>query len=245
MRTRFGPSNWNRVVIDVCTQRDFLDAGAIVQVANRAPLLANLRDLFRWIKSNRVPVVSMVESHRPEELVNGFPLHCIDGDEGQEKLSFSLLKPRVAIEADNYLSLPPNLLEGYRQLLFRKRTREVLGNPKADRFLTQLAAEEFIIVGVGLERSIKSLALSLRARHKPLVTVVSDACGYWSVGDAELARRKLAAKNIRLISTVDLIVPPPTLPAPRPAPARRSVRRSHHPARPLRKRGSRPDAARR
>jgi len=59
-----------------------------------------------------------------------------------------------------------------------------LSNPKADRFLTHWRPEEYIIVGVGLERAIRGLALGLLARHKT-VTVVTDACGYWSSGDAD------------------------------------------------------------
>src|SRR5687767_11557448 len=155
MGVRFRSIKWDRVLIDLCTQRDFLDSGAILQVANREKLLHSLKDVFRWAKNTDLPVVSFVESHQPQEPLNGFPLHCIDGSNGQEKLPFTLLNPWGMVETDNYLSLPPDLDENYRQLIFRKRTRDVLSNPKADRFLTQLEASDIIIFGVGLERAIK------------------------------------------------------------------------------------------
>jgi len=199
---------WDRVLIDVCTLRDYLDPGAILQVANLDELITHLGQVFRWALEQRIGVVSSIESHRASEPLNGWPLHCIDGTPGQSKPDFTLLKPAAMVETDNYLSLPPDLRKDYRQLIFRKRSRDVLGNPKADRFLTQLRLDEYIIVGVGVERAIKSLALGLLARHKA-VAVVTDACGHWSGADAELAFRQLAAKGARLTTAAELTAPPP------------------------------------
>lgn len=219
--------NWSRVLLDICTQRDYLDAGGIVQVANLDTLVPNLKKIFSWARSARLSAVSSVESHRRSEPLKGFPLHCIDDTRGQEKVDYSLIRPFLLIEADNYLSLPPDLRQNYRQLIFRKRGRDVLTNPKADRFLTQLDCDEFIILGVGLERTIRSLALGLLARHKP-VTVVSDACGYWSAADADLALRQMSAKTIKLVTTEELTATPVAEPV-RARTTRRNVRNRHHP----------------
>lgn len=204
-------TNWSRVLIDVCTQRDFLNQGAILGVADRETLIPRLRAVMEWAAEGQLAVVSVIESHRPTEPIHDAPLHCIDGTQGQRKLGFTLLEPRILIETDNYLSLPPDLHERYRQLIFRKRTRDILGNPKADRFLTQLKAEEVIVMGVGLERAIKALALGLLARHHH-VTVVSDACGYWSQADADLALRQLGAKGVTLLTAAELTATPATPP---------------------------------
>ncbi|HPD28420.1 MAG TPA: isochorismatase family protein [Phycisphaerae bacterium] len=222
---------WNRVLLDVCTQRDFLTPGCVLQVANLDSLIANLQRVFGWVRSNGIAVVSLVESHRPTEPMREFPLHCIDNTPGQEKLPFTLLSPRTLVETDNYLSLPPDLQANNRQLIFRKRTRDILSNPKADRFLTSWQPEEYIIVGVGLERAIRGLALGLLARHKT-VTVVTDACGCWSPADAELVIRQLGAKDIRL-TTVEELTRPPVVVAKRTLLRLRRSRR-HHPV------GSRP-----
>ncbi|MHC4673341.1 MAG: cysteine hydrolase family protein [Planctomycetota bacterium] len=209
MGAEFKAENWTkRILIDICTQHDFLDAGAILQVANRETLIPILKEVFQWARTAQVPIVSSVESHRAAEPVNGFPLHCIDGTEGQKKLDFTLLEPWAAVETDNYLSLPPDLRKNYRQLIFRKRTREVLSNPKADRFLTQLNAKQFIIFGVGLERTIRSLALGLMARKKN-VAVISNACGSWSPAEADLAIRQLATKGIRPLTVEELTTQQP------------------------------------
>lgn len=220
---------WSRVLVDVCVQRDFLDTGAILQVSNHEGLVDNLRQVFNWVKLNNIGVVSSVESHRPTEMPKGFPLHCIDDTPGQRKPTFALLEPWCLIEADNGFALPLDLCASYRQVIFRKRGRDVLGNPKADRFFTHLGADEFVLCGVGLERSIKVLALGLLARHKR-VTVVADACGFWSTADSELSYRQLAAKGIRLVSTQELTTPPIVVATPRAksrVPAGR--RNRHHP----------------
>jgi nicotinamidase-related amidase len=217
---------WNRVVLDVCTQHDFLAPGAILQVANIETLVPNLGRIFEWVRSADLAVVSLLESHRPSEPLREFPLHCIDGTAGQEKMAFTLLDARIVVETDNYLSLPPDLREKHRQLIFRKRTRDILGNPKAERFLTQLKPDEYIIIGVGVERAIRSLALGLLARHKT-VTVVTDACGYWSAADADLASRQLAAKGIRLTTVGEITKPVPAVK--RTGLRLRRGRRRHHP----------------
>ncbi len=234
------PASWKRVLIDACTQNDFLEPGAIMQVRNRLGLLGNLHKVFAWARSANVPVVSCIESHRPTEAGQGCPLHCIDDTHGQRKPGFSLIEPRILIEADNTLSLPPNLMTSYRQILFRKRARDILGNPKADRFLTSLQAEEFVLFGVGLERTIRNLALGLLARHKN-VSVVSDTCGFWSPPDAELVLRQLAAKGIRLLTAEELIAPPPppTSSAPRRIVYHGRVLRRCHPDRMSSETGSR------
>lgn len=227
MGAHFRPLKWDRVLIDICTQRDYLDAGGILQVTNREKLLPVLKETFRWARTEQLPMVSCVESHRPTEPLSGFPLHCIDGTPGQEKVPFSLLQPSIVVETDNYLSLPPDLTTKYRQIIFRKRTRDILSNPKADRFLTQLNADVFILFGVGLEHAIKSLALGLLARHKS-VAVISDACGFWSLADADLSLRQLSAKGVRLLTLEQLMAERPA-PRPRVVAAARVVDR-HNPA---------------
>ena len=223
-------TSWKRVLVDICTQNDFLEADAIMQVANRKELIANLQHVFAWARSTNAPVVSCIESHRPTEPINGWPLHCIDGTQGQRKPDYSLLEPRILIEADNSLALPPDLMQNYQQILFRKRARDIFGNPKTDRFLTQLQSEDFILFGVGLERAVRGLALGLLSRHKH-VTVVIDACGVWSPGDSDLVIRQLTAKGVTLITTEVLTAPPPVKPStPRRIVYHGRVLNRHHPA---------------
>ena len=129
---------------------------------------------------------------------------CVDGTNGQRKIDFTLLPQCARIEVDNTLAVPLDLFRRYQQVIFRKRSDDLLENPKADRFLTQLLVGEFIVFGNGLEGAVKSLVLALLAREKP-VTVLTDACGYWNKATAELALRQIIAKGAKLLTVDELL----------------------------------------
>jgi len=191
--------------MDINTQYDFANVNGTTPVANADVLGWALRRVFAWAKWNSAPMVSSVESHRPMELSeSGHPIPCRDGSDGQQKLPYTMLENRTRIEFDNTFCVKADLFKKYQQVIFRKRGDDLLANPKADRFLTQLPVKEYILFGTALETSIKSVALGLLARGK-YVTLVSDACGIWNVGTADLTFRQLIAKGARTVTVDDLL----------------------------------------
>ncbi len=207
MATRRNVGRYECVLIDLNTQCDLCSSEGANRVANWAALVPALRRVIAWTKRNHAPVISSVESHRRWELSDSHAplLCCVDGSDGQRKVEFTVLPQNTQIEVDNTLSIPVDLFYQVQQVIFRKRTDDLLANPKADRFVTQLPAAEFIIFGVGLECSIKAVALALLARDKR-VSIVVDACGFWDRGAAELALRQIAAKGANLITVNGLLV---------------------------------------
>ncbi len=193
------------VVVDLNTQRDFCEPGGACPVTNLPVLVPALRRVIAWAKRNETPIISSVQSHRlwevPADGQRG--LCCLDGTHGQRKLDFTLFPTRECVDVDNTLAVPPDLFRDCQQVIFRKRTDDLLTNPKADRFLSHLAADEFIVFGNGIECSVKALTLALLTRGKP-VTVIVDASGYWDVSTADLALRQIAAKGARLITLDEL-----------------------------------------
>lgn len=193
------------VLCDLNTQHDFLDVGALCRARNADSFIWAARRVVAWGKWNHVPVISSVDSHRDDESTHdGFAQHCLDGTPGQDKLSWSLFGTHYRVEGDNTIGVPLDLFERYQQVIFRKRTHDLFCNPKADRYLTQLPVDEYILFGVGLEHSLKSLALGLLARNKR-VTVVADACGYWNPSEADLALRRMHAKGADLVNVDQLL----------------------------------------
>lgn len=193
------------VYVDVNTQNDFLGDQAVCPVMNREALVPALRRTVAWAKRNQVPVISSLDCHRRGELRNiRLPQHCIDGTPGQDKVDFTLCRSYVRVEGDNTLAVPIDLFRRFQQVIFRKRTADFFLNPKADRFISQLPAAEYVIAGLGVEAAVKAIALGLIARGKK-VTIVVDACGYFDRSEAELAVRLLAAKGAELI-TVDQLM---------------------------------------
>ena len=192
------------IVVDLNTQWDFCSPSGASPVANVDEFIPALRRTMAWVKRNCPPVISSIESCRRSEVGDNPRLACcIDGTGGQRKIEFTLFAPCTNVEVDNTLACPIDLFNRYRQLIFRKRTEDLLGNPKADRMFTQLAPKEFILFGVGIERAIKSLALGLLARNKR-VTIVVDASGYWNRSTADLAIKQMIAKGARIITVNEL-----------------------------------------
>jgi len=193
------------VFVDVNTQNDFLHERGTCPVQNRAALIPALRRTIAWAKRNQVPIISSLDCHRRGELRNiRLPQHCIDGTFGQQKLDFTLCGSHIQVEGDNTLAVPIDLFRRYQQVIFRKRTSDFFVNPKADRFIGQLPAADYVVAGLGIEGSVKAIALGLIARGKK-VTVVVDACGYFERSEAELAVRLLGAKGAELITVDDLM----------------------------------------
>lgn len=193
------------VVLDLNTQRDFLDPGGRRTVLNHEPLIPALRRTVAWIRRNGVPVVSSLHSLRPQEaLPGGRWTYCVEGSIGQQKLPFTLLPSRVDIEYDNTLSLPMEVVRSHQQVVFRTHTSDLLIHPKADRLLTQLEAAEFVVLGNTLDGAVKAVTLGLLARGKS-VAVLVDACGFCDSSAADLAARQMSAKGARLTSVDELV----------------------------------------
>lgn len=193
-----------QILIDLCTQRDFLTPDGAVPVRELDTLLPNLRRVMIWAKRNRVPIISALDAHRQNEPSVLMPPHCIDGTEGQKKLEFTLLRRMAMVEIDCSPGIPLDMLRRYQQLIFRKRNKDFMSNHKVERLLTEIKSAEFILMGVGAEHGIKALALGLITRQKR-VAVISDACGYWSKADADLALRQIEAKGAVLMTTAELM----------------------------------------
>lgn len=194
------------VVVDMNTQADFCQGGGAHPVANHESLIPALRRVVAWTKRNGVPVVSSLDSHRLRDIQHASHRPCcIDGSNGQSKIPFTILPSSALVEVDNTLSISLNLFSSFQQLLFRMRDDDLLSNPKADRFLTQLPTAEFLVVGNVLEQSVKTLVLGLLARHKA-VSVIADACGYRNKFVSDLAQRQMVAKGATILSVDELLL---------------------------------------
>lgn len=197
-------SSFDRILVDMNTQCDFLLPNGATPVANRAQILPNIRRLMNWGRLQDLPVVSSLECHRPGEFVNGLPPHCLDYTNGQKKLPFTLMPRRIILHGDNTLDLPLEPFRRYQQLIFSKRQVDFLTNPKADRLVNTVAVGHFIIFGALAEHCIKAAVLGLLTRRHRVV-VVTDACGCWCSGEADLAFRQMDAKGAVLVTTGELL----------------------------------------
>jgi nicotinamidase-related amidase len=189
-----------QVLVDVNTQRDFFLADGTVCIRNHRRVLAHVRRLMAWARSRDISVISTCEVYPDTKGHNGDPRYCIDGTDGQLKISYTVLGSRISFAADGNTDLPRDMLRRYRQVIFHKRCVDPFDEPRIDRVLSEVCAAEFIVMGASAEGAVKAAVLGLLQRDKR-VSVVIDAVGYHDNREAKMAFRKMEAKGAKLIET--------------------------------------------
>jgi len=187
------------IIVDINTQRDFFLAGGNACIRNRRRVLACIRRMMAWARSRNVPIISTCEVY-PNDNGDNAVGYCIDGTDGQKKIRYTLLSNRVSFAADGSTDLPADLLRRYRQIILHKRCVDPFDEPRIERLLSEVRADEFILIGTSAEGAVKATVLGLLQRGKR-VSVVVDAVGSRDKREAKLALRKMEAKGARLIKT--------------------------------------------
>jgi len=192
---------WN-LLIDVDTQKDFLLPTGRACVRNQAEVLTNIRRVMAWARRGKVPVISTAEVY-PNNNGCSEISYCLEGTDGQKKVPCTLLNDRVSFPADNTNALPADVLLAYRQVILHKRCIDPFDEPRIERLLSEVEADEFILIGAGTEYAVRATALGLLHRGKK-VSIIVDALGSHNKREAKLALRKMQAKGARLIMTKDV-----------------------------------------
>ena len=191
-----------RVLIDVDTQRDFLVSSGNACVRNHRRVLANIRRVMAWARSKNVRIISTAEVH-PDDGSNGQVNYCLEGSEGQKKVSYTLMGNRAQFIADGSTDLPVNVLWDYQQVILEKRCTDPFAEPRIERLLTEIKPDEFIVVGSSTDGAVKAMVLGLLQRGNH-VSIVVDAIGSQDKKASEMAIRQMQAKGAKLIETKKL-----------------------------------------
>ncbi len=195
MIMRAVPSGQKRIVVDVDTQRHFFLDNGRVCVHNHHQVLANIRRVMAWIRMEDVGMISTMQIYSAPKMYNDF---LNTGNENQKKLTYTLRNRYTSLDATDSTDLPPAILERYNQVILMKRCFDPFAEPRADRVLSELEAEEFILIGAAAEGAVKATALGLLNRRKN-VTVLVDAIGSYDKFAGEVAFRQLWERGARLI----------------------------------------------
>ena len=190
------------LLLDIDTQKDFLLAEGKLCVKNHSEVLANIRRIMAWSRREHIPIISTAEVHPNNNGESAFA-YCIDGTKGQRKISYTLISNRASFPADDLNALPADLWYSYRQIILHKRCTDPFEEPRIERLLSEIQAENFIVMGAGTEDAVKVTALGLLHRSKK-VSIIVDALGSYNEKEAKLALRKMKAKGAKLIETKDL-----------------------------------------
>jgi len=190
------------LLLDIDTQRDFLLAAGNACIPNHAQVLANIRRVMAWARRENVPIISTAEVHYNGNGTSERAL-CIEGTPGQRKIPYTLLNNRQSFPADDRNALPADVLQSHRQVILHKRCVDPFEEPRIDRLLSEIQADEFVLIGAGSEGAVQATALGLLRRGKN-VRIVVDALGSHDRRMASLALRKMKAKGAKLTDTTSL-----------------------------------------
>ncbi len=92
-------------------------------------------------------------------------------------------------------------------MIVEKRDTNILKHVRAERLLTELAAEEFVICGAGSAHGIAQAVVGLRHRGFDIV-LAADAILDLDDADAEMAWLRMLAKNAVPLATREIVAPP-------------------------------------
>jgi nicotinamidase-related amidase len=190
-----------RVLVDVDIQRDAFLSGSPNCIKNHRRVLANIRRLMAWARITGVRQISTVRDFYEDE---DHHTHNEPDSMCLQKISYTLRDKNITYRADGCTDLPRDVLRQYDQVVLHKRCENPFKEPRADRILSELRADEFLIMGGLAEEAVKATVLGLLARKK-YVTVLTDAVGSREKNAAEIALRQMMAKGARLIEVKALL----------------------------------------
>jgi len=197
-----------RILLDIEAQRDFFSPGGSCFDRSHLPAGRNVRRLFAWARRNRVPAMSTMLRVRPGRTGPLAPVpHCVEGTNGEKRISGALLSRYVNFGIRNTTDLPADVFEQYRQVIFEKRHTDIWLHTRAERLLTELETGRFIICGAGSAGGIVEAVVGLRSRGFE-VTLAADAILDLGSPDAEYAWLRMLAKGAVPLSTEEIIAPP-------------------------------------
>ncbi len=192
------------VFLDVCTQFDYLHPHGQRPIANLPTLTRALKRGLAFVRWSKASLVSCVELRRPSDGPHGDSRACVRGTRGQRKPSYTLMPSRIMIDSDGSHTVGLDVLLQHQQVILVKNDRDPFANPKIDRLLTEVPADQFVIWGVDLEVTVRLLALGLLLRGRR-VAVIADACGYWDPEQADMTLRQLQAKGCHVVTAREFV----------------------------------------
>ncbi len=190
-----------RVLIDIDTQIDAF----CMNGRDRSNPLRAIRRLIAWGRVYKYPIISTALARRSDsafELPDYVP-RCVEGTPGQEKINYTIAPSFVRFGPENRLDLPRNILTTYQQVIFEKRVADPFTQPRADRLLTDVKADELIVFGIGAEDAVKETVLGLLNRRKK-VLIVADAIMGHEDKTTNLALRQMETKGAKIVTTESL-----------------------------------------
>jgi nicotinamidase/pyrazinamidase len=193
------------VIVDIDTQRDFLDPSGALYVPGSRDIRPNLERLTRFALSRAIPILATACAHMPDDPEFArFPPHCLVGSAGQERIRETACEQTVVLDVDDRLSgeIPPHLT-------LHKREFDVFSRSDADALVKRykLAGTTFVVYGVATDYCVRAAVEGLLARGCQ-VAAVTDAVRAIDPGIEAGMLSDWARRGVRLTNTAAVCRPP-------------------------------------
>ncbi len=189
------------VVVDVDTQNHFFRDDSPIHVRNHRHVLGNIERILAWAWANHIHTISTIHAAgRKAVWYASFLARAFS----EQKPGGTLCSHSLHLDAMDCTDLPWPLMEQCDQVIVYKRCCDPFAEPRADRLLTELEADAFVVVGTPTEGAVGMTAIGLLARGKNVLVVV-DAIGSLSTSFARRALQKMQVKGARLVATETLL----------------------------------------
>jgi nicotinamidase/pyrazinamidase len=170
-----------RLLWDVDTQVDFIDANgklAVPEAEARVPAMARL---VEWARREGIPHVASADDHELTDLeisespdyADTFPPHCLRGTRGADKIAATEQTDPVPLGATE---VPEQWLRG-REFLIHKKHFDVFTNPNTERLLEHFEPDEIVLFGVATDICNDAAIKGLRKRGYDVTFVEDASCG--------------------------------------------------------------------
>ena len=197
------------ILLDLETQRDFFCPGGSCYNRGATRVAERIARLFAWARREHIPVISTLLRVRRGRFgpLAGVP-HCVDGTDGERKVSRMLLARRRNFGLRNSTDLSPDIFAEVQQVIFEKRHTDIFRHARIERLITMLGRADFVICGAGVAGGILQAAIGLRHRGAGVI-VAADAVLDLDDPDAVMAYERMHAKGVLLVPTERIVAPLP------------------------------------
>jgi nicotinamidase/pyrazinamidase len=170
-----------RLLWDVDTQVDFIDADGKLAVPGAEARVPAMARLVEWARREGIPHIASADDHEltdPEisetpDYADTFPPHCLRGTHGAAKIPETAQADPVPLGATE---VPEEWLRG-REFLIHKKHFDVFTNPNTERLLEHFGPDEIVLFGVATDICNDAAIKGLRKRGYDVTFVEDASCG--------------------------------------------------------------------
>lgn len=187
--------------VDVDTQFDFMHPEGNLYVPGAKEIVPNLEKLVYFARTREIPLIASADAHTVDDPeFKLFPLHCVKGEPGQQKIDATTVKGALCVGIQ-----PQKLdMDPVNAVVVEKTVFDMFANPNIDQVLETTAAKEYIVFGVATDYCVKAAALGLRRRGYD-VEVVTDAVRPVTEEGGRQALAEMQAAGIRFTTTAEVV----------------------------------------